>query len=72
VLEVSEQTGYDASTRPTPIKPLGLAVFFFSISQEIYALSKPNTPAECLRPFQCFHLFSGDFIPNPPGQGVTP
>ena len=66
MLGVSEQTGYDASTRPTPIKPLGLAVFLFSISQEIYTLSKPNTSRPVSATFPTPPPIFWRFYLNPP------
>jgi len=37
------------STRPTPIKPLGFAVFLLNVIQEICTLSEPNGTLSCIR-----------------------
>ena len=64
-----EQTGYDLSTRPTPIKLLGFVVSLLNIIQEIYALSKPNgTPPGVCGLSNIFTDFLEMFAPNPEAE----
>ena len=64
MLEV-EQTSYDVSTRPTPIRPLDLAVFLLNIIQEICALSRSNGTPPGAAGFPIFSLIFWKFHPEP-------